>query len=136
MFELFSQMFKNIGKRKTRKSTNEKKKQTRSKKGGSAAPVKPFPDVYYKEYNFLQAASYGFLEELQKYLEENRDKQSSLLNQEQTTQLANIQTPPLPNTPQPIVQPVQANVDPNTNLTRTQTALLSPEEQVIASRTT
>jgi len=31
---------------------------------------------------------------------------------------------------------VQANVDPNTNLTRTQTALLSPEEQVIASRTT
>jgi hypothetical protein len=73
--------------------------------------------------------------ELQKYLEENRDKQSSLLDQEQTTQLANIQTPPLPNTPQPIVRPVQANVDPNTNLTRTETALLSPEEQVIASRT-
>ena len=55
--------------------------------------------------------------------------------QEQTTQLANIQTPSLPNTPQPIVRPVQANVDPNTNLTRTETALLSPEEQVIASRT-
>jgi hypothetical protein len=55
--------------------------------------------------------------------------------QEQATQLANIQTPPLPNTPQPIVRPVQANVDPNTNLTRTETALLSPEEQVIASRT-
>jgi hypothetical protein len=48
---------------------------------------------------------------------------------------APIQTPPLPNTPQPIVRPVQANVDPNTNLTRTETALLSPEEQVIASRT-
>ena len=54
----------------------------------------------------------------------------------QTVRLPNIQTPPLGNTPQPIVRPVQANVDPNTNLTRTQTALLSPEEQVIASRTT
>ena len=64
-----------------------------------------------------------------------RGDQSSLPGQEQTTQLANIQTPPLGDTPQPIVQPVQANVDPNTNLTRTQTALLSPEEQVIASRT-
>ena len=49
---------------------------------------------------------------------------------------APIQTPPLPNTPQPVVRNMQANVNPNTNLTRTQTALLSPEEQVIASRTT
>ena len=65
-----------------------------------------------------------------------KDLLSEAPKQEQTTQLPNIQTPPLPNTPQPIVQPVQANVDPNTNLTRTQTALLSPEEQVIASRTT
>ena len=43
---------------------------------------------------------------------------------------------PLPTTPQPVVN-TQANlqqVDPNTNLTRTQQALLSPEEQVIASR--
>ena len=64
-----------------------------------------------------------------------KDLLSESPKQEQTTQLANIQTPPLPNTPQPIVRPVQANVDPNTNLTRTETALLSPEEQVIASRT-
>jgi len=76
------------------------------------------------------------IEELEKYLEEIKGDQSSLPDQEQTTQLANIQTPPLPNTPQPIVRPVQANVNPNTNLTRTQTALLSPEEQVIASRRT
>ena len=44
---------------------------------------------------------------------------------------------PLPTTPQPVVN-TQANlqqVDPNTNLTRTQEALLSPEEKVIASRT-
>ena len=44
--------------------------------------------------------------------------------------------PPLPTTPQPIVnnQVNLQQVDPNTNLTRTQQALLSPEEQVIASR--
>ena len=47
---------------------------------------------------------------------------------------SSIQTPPLGNTPMPIVQTARANVNPNTNLTRTQTALLSPEEQVIASR--
>jgi hypothetical protein len=64
--------------------------------------------------------------EFQKFLPNENNQQSSL----------QIQTPPLGNTPQPIVRTVQANVNPNTNLTRTQTALLSPEEQVIASRTT
>ncbi len=44
--------------------------------------------------------------------------------------------PPLPSTPQPVVntQASAQQIDPNTNLTRTQQALLSPEEQVIASR--
>ena len=46
-----------------------------------------------------------------------------------------VQTPPLPNTPQPIVR-TAALPSTNTNLTRTQQALLSPEEQVIASRRT
>jgi hypothetical protein len=46
-----------------------------------------------------------------------------------------IQTPPLPNTPQPRVR-TAALPGTNTNLTRTQQALLSPEEQVIASRRT
>ena len=43
----------------------------------------------------------------------------------------------LPPTPMPNVNTVNTtqNVDPRTNLTRTETALLSPEEQVIASRT-
>jgi hypothetical protein len=44
-------------------------------------------------------------------------------------------TAALPQTPTPVVQPRTQNVDPNTNLTRTEQALLSPEEQVIASRT-
>ncbi len=42
-----------------------------------------------------------------------------------------IQTPPLPNTPAPNVQ-TAALTDPITNLTRTESALLSPEEQVMA----
>ena len=52
---------------------------------------------------------------------------------ETNVQQAEIQTPPLPNTPMPVVRTAQA-VNPNTNLTRTQEALLSPEEKIIASR--
>ena len=43
---------------------------------------------------------------------------------------------PLPTTPQPIVN-TQANmqqINPTTNLTRTEQALLSPEEQIIRER--
>ena len=46
-----------------------------------------------------------------------------------------IQTPPLPVTPQPNVRVAATNVNPITNLTRTQEALLSPEEKIIAGRT-
>ena len=46
-----------------------------------------------------------------------------------------LPTAALPLTPMPNVQQTTRNVDPNTNLTRTEQALLSPEEQVIASRT-
>ena len=45
-------------------------------------------------------------------------------------------TPLLPQTGQPIVTSQTQQRDPNTNLTRTQEALLSPEEKVIASRRT
>jgi hypothetical protein len=46
-------------------------------------------------------------------------------------------TPPLGDTPQPVINNTQMtqNVDPITNLTQTETALLSPTEKVIASRT-
>jgi len=47
-----------------------------------------------------------------------------------------LNTTSLPNMPMPRVQTAKADVNPNTNLTRTQEALLSPEEKVIASRTT
>ena len=46
------------------------------------------------------------------------------------------QAPPLGNTPMPVVNQAQmARKDPITNLTRTETALLSPTEKVIAGRT-
>ena len=46
------------------------------------------------------------------------------------------QAPPLGKTPQPVVNQTQmAQKDPITNLTRTETALLSPTEKVIAGRT-
>ena len=47
-----------------------------------------------------------------------------------------FQTPPLAQTPMPGVNQAQmAQKDPQTNLTRTETALLSPTEKVIAGRT-
>ncbi len=46
-----------------------------------------------------------------------------------------VQAPPLPITPQPVVQTASV-VNPNTNLTRTQEALLSPEEKIIAGKRT
>ena len=51
----------------------------------------------------------------------------------QTARLPEIKTPPLPITPQPIVPPNR--LAQNTNLTRTEEALLSPEEKIIAERT-
>ena len=47
-----------------------------------------------------------------------------------------IQTPPLGETPQPVVNTTQmAQKDPITNLTGTEEALLSPTDKVIAGRT-
>ena len=50
--------------------------------------------------------------------------------------LGSVQTPPLPSTPQPIIntQANVQNVDPTTNLTSTEMALLSPEEKIIRER--
>jgi hypothetical protein len=48
---------------------------------------------------------------------------------------SSMQTPPLPNLPSPRIMAQTQQKDPNTNLTQTETALLSPTEQVIASRT-
>ena len=56
--------------------------------------------------------------------------------QSEAVQQAKIQTPPLPSTPAPKINKQTAqNVNPQTGLTRTESALLSPPEQVIARRT-
>ena len=73
--------------------------------------------------------------ELQKIEELMNLDQSSIPQQDTTVQTANIQTPPLGNTPMPKVQNVAQNVNPQTGLTRTESALLSPTEQIIARRT-
>ena len=59
------------------------------------------------------------------------DKQTSL------TQSTNVQTPPLPKTsmPDPKLVASTPQINQQTGLTRTQSALLSPSEQVIARRT-
>ena len=68
------------------------------------------------------------------------NNQSSLMMPDKKTAAlpanTNIQTPPLAKTPMPVVNQTQmAQKDPITNLTRTETALLSPTEKVIAGRT-
>ena len=63
----------------------------------------------------------GLFEDLQERI---RDQQGSL---------PKPQTP-IPNVPMPNITPVTAAVDQNTGLTRTEQALLSPEEQLIAAR--
>jgi hypothetical protein len=72
--------------------------------------------------------------DLQKIEELMNLDQSSIPQRDTTVQTANIQTPPLPGMPMPKVQNVAQNVIPNTNLTRTETALLSPSEQLIKQR--
>ena len=47
---------------------------------------------------------------------------------------SNIQTPPLGNTPMPKVRNVAQNIVPTTGLTQTESALLSPSEQLIRQR--
>jgi len=72
--------------------------------------------------------------DLQKIEELMNLDQSSIPQRDTTVQTANIQTPPLPGTPMPKIQKVAANINPNTNLTQTESALLSPSEQLIRQR--
>jgi hypothetical protein len=59
-----------------------------------------------------------------------------LPGQKEIKTIYETQAPPLGKTPQPVVnQPQMTQKDPITNLTATETALLSPTEKVIAGRT-
>jgi hypothetical protein len=74
------------------------------------------------------------LNEIERILKLQKDKLSSVPQKTEDRAFAEIQTPPLPVLPMPNVNVAANNIVPNTNLTRTETALLSPTEQIIASR--
>ena len=67
---------------------------------------------------------------------EIEDQRSEVTPRPEPTRVSQLQTPPLPSTPAPIVSATQtANVvNPLSGLTQTETALLSPEEQLIRQR--
>ena len=67
---------------------------------------------------------------------EIEDQRSKVTPRPEPTRVSQVQTPPLPSTPAPIVSRTQtANVvNPLSGLTQTETALLSPEEQLIRQR--
>jgi len=84
-----------------------------------------------KDLNIKEDAQ---LNEIERILKIQKDKLSSVPQKTEDRAFAELQTPPLPVLPMPNVNVSAANIVPNTNLTRTQQALLSPEEQIIASR--
>ena len=65
------------------------------------------------------------------------NNQTSMLPKKRTSLARDIQTPPLPQTAMPDKRLVASapQIDQQTGLTRTQSALLSPSEQIIARRT-
>ena len=97
-------------------------------------PKRMFRNIV-REYSKKKLDQSEVKTELQKIQELMNLDQSSIPQQDTTVQTANIQTPPLGNTPMPKVQNVAQNVNPQTGLTRTESALLSPTEQIIARRT-
>ena len=77
---------------------------------------------------------FKLLKEKEKYAPK-KEKKSELI-MDKTTEIAS-QTPPLPPTPMPVANNMQmaSAKNPQTNLTGTEEALLSPTEKIIAART-
>ena len=77
---------------------------------------------------------FRLLKEKEKYAPK-KEKKSELI-MDKTTEIAK-QTPPLPQTPMPVANNMQmaSAKNPQTNLTGTEEALLSPTEKIIAART-
>ena len=82
-------------------------------------PKKLFRDILreYKNKTLKIEEPNTRLLELEKFKESISGDQSSLPGQEETTQLADIQTPPLGNTPMPVVQTARADAVSYTHLT-------------------
>ena len=69
--------------------------------------------------------------------QEIQDDRSEIQQTREPTRISQIQTPSLPRSPEPVLARTStANViNPLSGLTQTETALLSPEEQLIRQRT-
>ena len=67
---------------------------------------------------------------------EIEDQRSEVTPRPEPTRVSQLQTPPLPRTPAPIISNTQTVgvINPLSGLTQTETALLSPEEQLIRQR--
>ena len=67
---------------------------------------------------------------------EIEDQRSEVIPRPEPTRVSQLQTPPLPRTPAPIISNTQTAgvINPLSGLTQTETALLSPEEQLIRQR--
>ncbi len=86
--------------------------------------------------NPLNKRSEKMIKRIIKRLKKQRLNRDFIIDQSMyVSDASNMQTPPLPNMPSPRIMAQTQQKDPNTNLTETEQALLSPEEQVIASRT-
>ena len=86
-----------------------------------------------KELYKYQGLNEDYIIKLEDYIDSGSiELPEGLLGDEQVK----VQAPPLGKTPMPVVNQAQmARKDPITNLTGTETALLSPTEKVIAGRT-
>ena len=121
--KIFIPSYKRAGNVKTRKTL-----------GCGILVIHEFEEKEYKNKD-LNIKEDEQLNEIDRILKLQSDKVSSVPQVTEDRAFAELTTPPLPNTPMPVVQ-TAALPGTNTNLTRTQQALLSPEEQVIASRRT
>ena len=96
-------------------------------------PKRMFRNIV-REYDRMKLDQRDEKTEIQKIEELMNLDQSSIPQRDTNVQTASIQTPPLGSTPMPQVRQVAQNIDPTTNLTRTESALLSPQDQLIRQR--
>ena len=73
-------------------------------------------------------------EDMEKELEQPDEQSAAPVETPQVAPIEEPQVAELPTTPAPIVQAQVPNVNPQTGLTTTETALLSPGEQAIVKR--
>jgi hypothetical protein len=99
-------------------------------------PIDELEDVLdkYKNKKFEEFNANDYLEQIKKQIQRTIDEAAQ--PQDLDSSVKEIPTPPLPEQPDPSVAATTkvANINPQTNLTNAQAALLSPGEQALAQR--